>query len=171
MLLPETYTPTAVYVNTPRAPQSVDQYRSAKAAYASGDWDAYIAAMKLIIPLEPDAADIYYLIGDAYRFKGDSDNALKAYNDALKIDPNFGAAYLGLARARLLDNPNANVELLYDEAIKLDPNFGEIYIDRARYFLLSQGSQSRHCRPRYSQRTDARFALGVYGLCGCLSGA
>ena len=136
MLLPETYTPTAVYVNTPRAPQSVDQYRSAKAAYASGDWDAYIAAMKLIIPLEPDAADIYYLIGDAYRFKGDSDNALKAYNDALKIDPNFGAAYLGLARARLLDDPNANVETLFDEAIRLDPNFGEIYIDRARYYLL-----------------------------------
>ena len=136
MLLPETYTPTAVYVNTPRAPQSVDQYRAAKAAYAIGDWDAYIASMKLILPLEPDSADIPYLIGEAYRFKGDADNALKAYNDALKIDPNFGAAYLGLARARLLDNPNANVELPYDEAIKLDPNFGEIYIDRARYFLL-----------------------------------
>ena len=92
MLLPQTYTPTAVYVNTPRAPQSVDQYRSAKAAYANGDWDAYIDSMKLIIPLEPDSADIHYLIGEAYRFKGDADNALKAYNDALKIDPNFGAA-------------------------------------------------------------------------------
>ncbi len=135
MLLPETYTPTAVYVNTPRAPQSIDQYRSAKAAYANGDWDAYIAAMKLIIPFEPDAADIYYSIGDAYRFKGDADNALKAYNDALKIDPNFGPPYLGLARARLLDDPNVNVEYLYDEAIARDPNFGEIYLDRARYFL------------------------------------
>jgi tetratricopeptide (TPR) repeat protein len=88
MLLAETYTPTAVYVNTPRAAQSVDQYRSAKAAYANGDWDAYIASMELIIPLEPGSADIYYLIGDAYRFKGDSKNALKAYNDALEIDQN-----------------------------------------------------------------------------------
>jgi tetratricopeptide (TPR) repeat protein len=135
MLLPATYTPTPVYVNTPRAPQSVDQYRSAKAAYANGDWDAYIAAMKLILPLEPDAADIYYSIGDAYRFKGDSDNALKAYNDALKIDPNFGPPYLGLARARLLDDPSVNVEYLYKEAIARDPNFGEVYIDRARYYL------------------------------------
>jgi tetratricopeptide (TPR) repeat protein len=136
MLLPQTYTPTAVYVNTPRAAQSVDQYRSAKAAYASGDWDAYIASMKLIIPLEPDAADIYYFIGEAYRFKGDSDNALKAYNDALKIDPNFGPPYLGLARARLLEEPNANVEGLFDEAIARDPNFGEIYIERARYHIF-----------------------------------
>lgn len=135
MLLPATYTPTAVYVNTPRAPQSVDQYRSAKAAYAIGDWDAYIDSMKLIIPLEPDSADVPYLIGEAYRFKGDSDNALKAYNDALKIDPNFGPPYLGLARARLLDDPNVNVEYLYDEAIARDPNFGEIYLDRARYYL------------------------------------
>ena len=135
MLLPQTYTPTAVYVNTPRAAQSIDQYRSAKAAYAKGDWDAYIASMKLIAPLEPTAADIPYLIGEAYRFKGDSGNALKSYNDALKIDPNFGPPYLGLARARLMDDPNVNVEYLFDEAIKRDPNFGEIYIERARYFI------------------------------------
>jgi len=136
MLLPQTYTPTAVYVNTPRAAQSIDQYRSAKTAYANGDWDAYIASMKLVAPLEPDAADIPYLIGEAYRFKGDSTNALKYYNDALKIDPNFGPPYLGLARARLMDDPGANVEYLFDEAIARDPNFGEIYIERARYFIL-----------------------------------
>jgi tetratricopeptide (TPR) repeat protein len=136
VLLSETYTPTAVYVNTPRSAQSVDQYRSAKIAYEKGDWDAYIAAMELIIPAEPKSADIYYLIGDAYRFKGDSENALKAYNEALKIDPNFGPPYLGLARARLLDNPNLNVEYLFDEAIKRDPAFGEIYIERARYYIF-----------------------------------
>ena len=142
MLLPQTYTPTALYVNTPRAAQSVDQYRAAKAAYEKGDWDAYIERMKLIIPLEPKSADIYYLIGDAYRFKGDSSNALKSYNDALKIDPNFGPPYLGLARARLMDNPNLNVEYLFDEAIKRDPNFGEVYIERARYFIFHKNYKS-----------------------------
>jgi tetratricopeptide (TPR) repeat protein len=142
MLLPQTYTPTAVYVNTPRPAQSIDQYRSAKAAYAVGDWDAYIASMKMIIPLEPTSADVPYLIGEAYRFKGDSDNALKFYNDALKIDPNFGPPYLGLARARLMDDPNLNVEYLFDEAITRDPNFGEIYIERARYFLYHKDPKS-----------------------------
>lgn len=135
MLLPQTYTPTPVYVNTPRQAQSRDQYRSAEIAYAQGDWDAYIANLKLVIPLEPDAADLYYLMGDAYRFKKDSGNALKAYNEALKIDPDFGAAYLGLARARLLGDPNANVEDLFDAAIERDPNFAEIYLERARYYL------------------------------------
>ena len=135
MLLPQTYTPTAMYVNTLRAPQVRDQYRSAQIAYANGDWDAYIASMELIIPLEPNSADIYYLIGDAYRFKGEVNNALSAYNNALKIDPKFGPAYLGLARARLLGDANANVDALFDEAIARDPKFGEIYIERARYYL------------------------------------
>jgi tetratricopeptide (TPR) repeat protein len=135
VLLPQTYTPTALYVNTPRAPQVRDQYRSAEIAFANRDWDAYIASMKLLIPLEPTSADIPYLIGDAYRFKGEANNALKAYNNALKIDPKFGAAYLGLARARLLGDPNANIEGLFDEAIARDPNFGEIYLERAHYFL------------------------------------
>ncbi len=135
MFLPQTYTPTAVYVNTPRAPQSRDQYRSAEAAFKTGDWDAYIASMELVAGLEPEAADIHYWIGEAYRLKGDSQKAAKAYNDALKLDPNFGAPYLGLARARLLDDPNANVELLFDEAIDRDPDFGEVYIERAQYFL------------------------------------
>ncbi len=136
MFLPQTYTPTALYVNTLRAPQSRDQYRSAKIAYEKGDWGAYIASMEVILSLEPESADVYYLIGDAYRFKGEADNALKAYNDALKIDPNFGAAYLGLARARLMNDSNPdNVEDLFDEAIARDPNFGEIYLERARYYL------------------------------------
>jgi len=142
MMLPQTYTPTPLYVNTPRAGQAIDQYRSAKVAYAKGDWDAFIANMELIIPLEPRAADVRYLIGEAYRFKGDATKAANAYNAALKIDPNFGAPYLGLARARLMDDPNAKVESLFDDAIKRDPNFGEIYLERARYFVFHNDPKS-----------------------------
>ncbi len=141
MLLPATYTPTAVYVNTPRAGQSADQYRVAQAAYLKGDWDAYITSMKLIIPLEPDAADIHYLIGEAYRFKGDSTRAIASYNDALEIDPNFAAPYLGLARAELAEDPRANVTSLYEKALDRDPNYAEVYIDRAKYYLLRNKPQ------------------------------
>jgi tetratricopeptide (TPR) repeat protein len=142
MLLPETYTPTAVYVNTPRAAQSIDQYRAAKMAYENGDWDAYIASMELIAGLEPNAADVHYLIGEAYRMQGDTRNALKSYNKALEIDPKFGAPYLGLARARLFDDPGVNVKYLFDEALDLDPEFGEAYIERARYFLYHNDPKS-----------------------------
>lgn len=141
-LLKQTYTPTAVYVNTPRAGQSKDQYRVALAAYAKKDWDAYIASMKMIIALEPESADIHYLIGEAYRFKGESKNALNAYYDAIDVDPDFAAPYLGLARIRLMEDPEADIEFLFDEAIKRDPNYAEVYIERARYFMLNGDPKS-----------------------------
>jgi tetratricopeptide (TPR) repeat protein len=135
MLLPATYTPTPLYVNTPRSPENFDQNRSALDAYKKGDWDLFIQNMEFMARQEPNSADIYYYIGEAYRFKSQASNALEAYNDALEIDPNFGAAYLGLARARLIQDPNVNVEYLFDEAASRDPNFGEIYLERARYFI------------------------------------
>lgn len=134
-LLEVPHTPTPLYVNTPREPQSIDNFRVVRAAYESGDWDAVIAGMREIARSEPEAADPYYYIGEAYRFQGDFRNALEAYNEALRIDPNFGPAYLGLARARQIQDPDADIDELYEEAIALDPEFGEVYLDRAVYYL------------------------------------
>lgn len=137
MLVPETYTPTPLYVNTPRAPEAQDQYRLAKDAYESGDWDAYISNMEMILVYEPDAADIYFLIGEAYRFKGDTGNALASYEQAKDLNPDFAAPYLGEARVRVLRDPGYNASKLLDEAIELDPDYGEAYLERAR-FLISR---------------------------------
>jgi tetratricopeptide (TPR) repeat protein len=139
-LLPATYTPTPLYVNTPRAPESFDYQRLAKAAYQQQNWDEFIRIMQEIARQEPQAADVYYYIGEAYRFQGNAAAALEAYNQALKLNPDFGAAYLGLARARLMREPKANVNALFDMAEKLAPDFGEIYLERARY-LLNRGEQ------------------------------
>lgn len=133
--LPAPYTPTPLYVNTPRALDAVDQFRIAQAAYEDGDWDTFLLNMELIRQFEPEAADVMYYIGEAYRFKGETTNALNAYNDALKLDPNFGPPYLGLARVRLLVNPRFNAEFLFEEAIDRDPFFGEVYLERARFYL------------------------------------
>jgi tetratricopeptide (TPR) repeat protein len=140
--LPATYTPTPFYVNTPRAPQSADQFRVAKSAYAREDWEAFIDAMRELSRLEPDSPDIFYFIGEAYRLDGNAKDALEAYNDALKIDNTFGAAYLGLARGRLLQDPNADVTPLFDLAVQYDPNFGEIYLTRANYYLYNNDPEA-----------------------------
>lgn len=133
--LPQTYTPTPLYVNTPRSPVSIDQYRIAQDAYEKGDWDAFILNMELLIPLEEDSADIYYYIGEAYRFKEEPNNAIRYYNEAINKNPNFGPAFLGLARARLQINPNFNAESLFADAIERDPFHGEAYLERARFYI------------------------------------
>lgn len=135
VLLGVTYTPTPLYVNTPRPPQSLDQYRAAKTAYNKGDWADFINNMQLIESLEPNAPDVPYYVGEGYRFEGDYQNAFNAYTQALHIDSHFAPAYLGLARARLLQDANANVTQLFDAALQNDPNYGEVYLERANYYL------------------------------------
>jgi len=134
-LLDMPYAPTKLYVVTPREPQSGDLMRVFNQAYANGDWEEAIRVMREIANNEPDAADPYYYIGEAYRFMGDYRNALEAYNQTLQINPNFGAAYLGLARARLMGDVNADVEQLFNAGIERDPNFGELFLDRGKYYL------------------------------------
>ncbi len=136
--LPETYTPTPFYVNTPRQPQSLDQFRAAKAAYAKGDWASYITNMQEVARLEPDSPDVFYFIGEGYRFEGDWRNASNAYNQALKLDPQFAPGYLGLAQARLLEDPAADVDTLFDLALKYDPDYGEVYLVRANNYLYNK---------------------------------
>lgn len=133
--LDATYTPTALYVNTPRSAGSIDQFRIAKEAYDNREWDVFIENMLLLQPIEPDAADIPYYIGEAYRFKGETGRAAGYYNDSIDLDPNFAPPYLGLARVRLMDNPDFRAEKLFQDAIARDPNFGEIYLERARYLI------------------------------------
>lgn len=142
MFLPATYTPTPLYVNTPRAPQAGDQFIFAKTAYEAGDWDTFIQNMIIIATLEPESADVYYYLGEGYRFQGNAPGAVSNYNRALELNEAFGAPYLGLARIRLMQEPNANVEFLFDEALARDPNFGEVYLERARYFLRRHDPRS-----------------------------
>jgi tetratricopeptide (TPR) repeat protein len=134
-LLDEPYTPTPLYVITPREPQSGDLVRVFDRAYANGDWQEAIRVMRDIAGNEPEAADPYYYIGEAYRFMGDYRNALEAYSFALQLNPNLGAAYLGLARARLMGDFNADVEQLFNAGIERDPNFGELYLERGKFYL------------------------------------
>jgi tetratricopeptide (TPR) repeat protein len=129
------YTATPLYVNTPRAPESLDQYNVALAAYQKGDWASYISNMQQIEALEPTAPDVPYYIGEAYRFQGDYKDALDAYTISLRINLNFAPAYLGMARVNLLQDPNTDVTKLLDTAIQDDPNYGEAYLERANYYL------------------------------------
>ncbi len=130
--LEATYTPTPLYVNTPRSAAAMDQYRVAKDAYNTKRWDDFIQNMKLIEPLEPESADIPYYIGEAYRFKGDDSNAKTYYNKAIGIDKKFAPAYLGLARVGLMNDPKRfDPKKLFAQAIEHDPNFGETYLERA----------------------------------------
>jgi tetratricopeptide (TPR) repeat protein len=135
VLLGISYTPTPVYVNTPRAPVSAAAYTAAREALLRGDWDEYIERMLEVQAAEPEAGDVQYLVAEGYRLRGECRTALYYYNESLKINDAFAPGYLGLARARLCSEPGANVLQLYELAQDADPAYGEVYLDRAFYYI------------------------------------
>ncbi len=132
-LLEATYTPTPLYVNTPRSVQASDYGNAVKAAYRDEDWEALISAMAQIATLEPESADPYYYMGEAYRFMGEYNKAFNAYAQAITMNNDFGAAYLGRARVHREINPSADIRPDLNTAIKKDPYFAEAYLERAVY--------------------------------------
>ncbi len=158
------YTPTALYINTPRAPESLDVFRAARAAYQQGNWSEYIREMLQIQQMEPKAPDVAYYIGEGYRAEGDCRTALNYYNDSLKIDSAFAPGYVGLARARLCIDGSADTLDLYDLAIRTDPQYGEAYLDRAQFNLQRNAFQAALPDLQQAARLMPDSALVQLGL-------
>ena len=137
-LLDATYTPTPLYVNTPRSVQASDYGYAVKEAYAKGDWEALITAMEEIATIEPESADPFYYIGEAYRFMDDNSRAYHSYESALAVDEDFAPGYLGRALVLPYINSNANVLKDFDTAIEKDPYFPAAYLERARYWTAEK---------------------------------
>ena len=126
-----TYTPTPVYGRTPH-PIS-EAYRIGIRAFERQEWDRVIDFMSQAAQARPDAADIWHIIGEAYRQQQDPHQALSAYDQAINLNPNYAPAFLGRARANRAIG-SVNVEDLrrdLETALRLDPDFGEIYLDLA----------------------------------------
>ena len=133
MLLPATYTPTPLPLNTPHP---MEAYRLGLSAYRRGHWREVVSYMQQVVEASGgQAADAYYYLGEAYTHLKDYPHAQEAYRAALAVDPTLAPAYLGMARLKSLMDPQADVRPLLDAAIQANPQYGVGYLERARYRL------------------------------------
>jgi tetratricopeptide (TPR) repeat protein len=125
-------TPTALYVNTPHA--RTEAYRSALTAFLRNDWNAVINFVSQAIKDEPKP-DLYYMLGESYRFLKKTKEALQAYEQAIQLDARFAPAYLGRARVRLVTNPELGEAIRSDleKAAALDVNMIEADLELAAF--------------------------------------
>ncbi len=134
MLLDATYTPTPLYVNTPHAIS--EAYLSGMRAFQRGEMGQARLFWEQVVKADPEAADVWYYLGETYRLEGDSSNALKMYQEAIARDPDFAPAYLGRARISMEVSPGKQTLNDLEQALALDPALNEAYLELAHYYLL-----------------------------------
>lgn len=140
MLLPATYTPTPLYVNTPHP--LAEAYRSGLHQYELKNWTGTIDFMKQVMASDPGAVDALYYIGEAYRMQGKIADAINAYEQALQINSGFAPAYLGRARANLAADPKADIAADLDQALAADPNFLDALLEKAAFAIRAGDAQT-----------------------------
>ena len=133
-LLPATYTPTPIYINTPH-PIS-EAYRAGMLAFQQTNWDTAANYFEQASQAEPGAADIAYYLAESQRQAGNSSQALLNYQKAMQVNPDFAPAYLGRALIRISLGKEIDGLKDLNQALKCDPKFAEAYLERAKYYYL-----------------------------------
>ncbi len=131
--LPATYTPTPFFIPSVVDPQLTEILRAAKIAYGKGNWEEMIGFLQQGIAIRPDLPDLWYMVGEGYRFQEKYPEAVEAYARALEVNPEFAPPYVGRARVMLALDEEADVTFELDTAIEKDPNFVEAYLVRAAW--------------------------------------
>ena len=92
-----------------------------------------------MLATEPNSPDVYYHIGEIYRFLGMTAEANAAYDASLKINPSFAPAYLGKGRAIILANSRDATRALqnFEKALELDPGLAEALYELAALQLAA----------------------------------
>jgi tetratricopeptide (TPR) repeat protein len=135
IVLDSTFTPTPIYVATPH--NRLEAYTAGMRSYEKQDWTKAAEYFNQVLAVEPNDADVYYHLGDVYRFQGDYADALSAYQSAVGIDTNFAPAYLGEAQVYLYGSPEKPDEALaaLQKAVNLDSNLYPAYLELANVML------------------------------------
>lgn len=126
-----TATPTPILLVTPHT--RLEAYSIAMRAFQRGEWERAISNFQQVATSEPAAADMHYMIGEAYRYQDDYEAALSAYNAGIEANPDYAPCYLGRARLRLSRSPDELTLPRTDleKALELDPDLGEAYLELA----------------------------------------
>lgn len=141
-LLEATYTPTPIYAATPH--RLTEAYMAAMRAYDKGDWVKALEYFQQVLATEPGSADIWYHIGEVYRFQGLIKEASAAYDASLKLNPAFAPAYLGKGRTYLLAEPpdTRRAGQNFQKALEIDPGLADALLALAELQLAEDDAEA-----------------------------
>ncbi len=130
-----TFTQTPIYGTLEHPIMTSSLYEAGLRFLGAGQYDTARVQFDLVLNQEPDAADVYYFIGETYRLEADFRPARDAYQEAINRDLNYAPAYIGRALAILGLDPEADVLANFDNALSIDREYTEAYIQRGAYLI------------------------------------
>ncbi|MGB6298265.1 MAG: tetratricopeptide repeat protein [Rivularia sp. (in: cyanobacteria)] len=101
----------------------VDGYK----LYQQKSYAEAIAKYEEAIKIDPNNADVYNVLGNAFRETERADNAIEAYCKAIKLNPKYELPYNGLGNALSDKEEYGRAIIAYQKAIELDPNYAHAY--------------------------------------------
>ncbi|HXI24739.1 MAG TPA: tetratricopeptide repeat protein, partial [Pyrinomonadaceae bacterium] len=123
-----------VFTQKPRHQTPPPQNERAKSLIDAGEkladdrkWNEALEAYKAAIGIDPQNADAYIGLGDAYMATGRSREALDAYKRAVLIDPRSADAQYALGDAYNTLRMHGDAFAPLVKAIQLDPTFAEAH--------------------------------------------
>lgn len=115
-------------------------------AYNNSDKPDYKSAIAILENAKlknPNSAEVFLALGDAYYGNKSQNEAYSAYRSAYQLDPSMIRAKMQLGV--LLKGAKAYTEAIkaYDEVIKLNPNYGPVYRELAETYYYWANNQPK----------------------------
>ena len=84
-----------------------------------------IEAYRKALKLDPENAEFYGNMGNAFRRKGDLDAAVRCYRKALQIQPDTSSLYCNIGNVLLIKGEFESAIRNFKSALRIDPNNSE----------------------------------------------
>lgn len=123
----------------------------------AGDAAYAIDKLRQATEISKKSADIWVLLGNAYRKMHDGSSAIMAYQNALSVDPGYARASFMMGKLYQTQGDNQSPVFLqhYNDAIAKDPNFAPVYELLANYYYSRNIVKAKEYLDKYVAIADA----------------
>jgi Tfp pilus assembly protein PilF len=111
----------------PAQKTAFDYYQIGRERVDAGDVKAAVEAYLNSIKLEPNSAEIFLNLGDAYLKLKQNNDAAKAFKESVKLNPGVAEAHYGLGLALYRLNRFVDAVAAFKKATKLDPKMAKAH--------------------------------------------
>jgi tetratricopeptide (TPR) repeat protein len=124
------------------------------AKQGEGNYDYALELLDKAAKREKKDPEIFKLMGDAWRRKGDGGKAVSFYQQAITTDPSYARANYDIGRIYLTQNNQSIYVKHFTDAIKQDPAFAPAYYELYYHYYFRDVNEAKNYLDQYIANSD-----------------